>query len=183
MHGWCWKNWFISSLHFTLKSYLRDIENGSLLKFLLALLCLFPALFTMISTKNSIALANIGHGAGAGIGKVITQPITGAMPEPNGKVQLLRASCKLEEISDHLISQALDPSRWGERLVWQCHLVLLQTAVEGEGDTKHGAHIQDDSWHHCEKEFYPCHPGPYPRAGTKGGQPCWLGWTVPLRSG
>lgn len=111
MQGWRWKNWFISSLHFTLKSYLRDIENCSLLKFLLEPLCLFPALFTMISTKNSITLANIGHGAGSGVGKVITQPITEAMPGPNRKVQFLRASCKLEEISDHLISQALDRSQ------------------------------------------------------------------------
>lgn len=131
MHGWCWKNWFISSLHFTLKSYLRDIENCSLLKFLLEPSCLFLALFTMISTKNSITLANIGHGAGAGVGKVITQPITEAMPEPNRKVQLLRASCKLEEISDHLISQALDHSSRGERLVWQCHLLCPTTDCGG----------------------------------------------------
>ena len=59
----------------------------------------------MMNTQNSISLANIGHGTGAGVGKVITQPIMEAVPELERKVELLQlwASFKLEGISDHLI--------------------------------------------------------------------------------
>lgn len=85
------------------QSYLRDIEN-SLPKLLLETPCYFPALFTMKSTQNSISLANIGHGEGAGGREVITQPIMEAVLELEREAEiLLQASFKLEEISDHLM--------------------------------------------------------------------------------
>lgn len=104
MQGWCWKNFKINSLRFTLKSYLRAIGKDFLLKCLLEPSCHFPALFTMMSTQNSIVLANIGCGAGAGAGEATTQRVTEATPEPNRRLQPpLQASFRLEEISDHLI--------------------------------------------------------------------------------
>lgn len=98
-----------------MKSYLRDIEN-SLLKFLLEPSCHFPALFTMASAQNSIILANIGHGAGAGVGEVITEPFMETVSELNSEAKLLlRASFTLEEISGHLTVWALDRSSGGYR--------------------------------------------------------------------
>lgn len=56
-----------------------------------------------MNTPNSISQANTGHGVGAGFRKVFTQPIMGAVPELERKVELLQVSFRLGEISDHLI--------------------------------------------------------------------------------